>query len=113
MENLAAPTAPREPAVALGPGERQVPDAKPPHFAADHAAHTGRELGAPDIAAAALTGDGAAVASLDRYIDRLARGLATVINLVDPDVIVLGGGMSNIASLYDSVPRRWQQFQSR
>ena len=46
-------------------------------------------------------------ASLERYVDRLARGLATVINLFDPDVIVLGGGLSNIDELYPSVPRRW------
>ena len=49
----------------------------------------------------------AAQASLARYEDRLARALAHVINLLDPDVIVLGGGMSNVDRLYASVPRLW------
>ena len=44
------------------------------------------------------------VASLDRYIDRLGRALAVVVDLLDPDMIVLGGGMSNIASLYEGLP---------
>ena len=47
---------------------------------------------------------------LDRYEERLARALASVINVLDPDVIVLGGGVSNVARLYDNVPRRWAQF---
>ena len=45
-----------------------------------------------------------------RYCDRLARGLASVINLVDPDAIVLGGGLSAIRMLYDEVPQRWQRY---
>lgn len=45
--------------------------------------------------------------ALDLYHDRLARGLATIINIIDPDVIVLGGGMSNIQSLYSQVPTLW------
>ena len=57
--------------------------------------------------AAMRAGDAAARASFIRYCDRLARALAHVINLVDPDVIVLGGGMSNVAELYEDVPRRW------
>ena len=44
------------------------------------------------------------MACLDLYRDRLARGLASVINVVDPDVLVLGGGLSNIARLYDGLP---------
>ena len=59
------------------------------------------------IAAAAATGDAHARAAVDRYTGRLAKALASVINLLDPDVIVLGGGLSNIASLYDEVPARW------
>jgi fructokinase/N-acetylglucosamine kinase len=47
---------------------------------------------------------------LARYADRLARGLAGVINLLDPDVIVLGGGLSNVVWLYDEVPRRWGAY---
>lgn len=65
---------------------------------------------APDaqmIAAAAVAGDAAARAAVARYTGRLAKALASVINLLDPDVIVLGGGLSNMASLYDDVPNRW------
>ena len=70
-----------------------------PGFANDHAAHGGGKLDAPVIAEAAERGDAAARATLARYHDRLARALATLINVLDPDVIVLGGGMSNIAGL--------------
>lgn len=78
-----------------------------PGFARDHQAASGERKTAMAIAAASEAGDAAARASLDRYIDRLARALATVINVFDPEVIVLGGGLSNIARLYDDVPRRW------
>ena len=47
---------------------------------------------------------------MDRYADRLARSLASVINILDPDVIVLGGGVSNIDRLYEDVPRRWGSY---
>ncbi|MBI3517492.1 MAG: ROK family protein, partial [Proteobacteria bacterium] len=63
-----------------------------------------------EIAAAAARGDATALATLERYEDRLARALATVINLVDPDVIVLGGGLSNLTRLYEAVPRRWAAY---
>ena len=49
-------------------------------------------------------------ASLDRYLDRLARALAGVINILDPDVIVLGGGLSNIDCLYTQIPERWGAY---
>jgi fructokinase len=75
-----------------------------PGFAADFAKRTGHELAAREIAAAAARGDGEARNALTVYEDRLARGLAHVVNLLDPDVIVLGGGLSNIARLYDNVP---------
>ncbi|MFL5296171.1 MAG: ROK family protein [Phenylobacterium sp.] len=68
-------------------------------FAADHG--TGEP--AASIAAAAIAGDPSAAASLARYRDRLARGLAVVSDIIDPDVIVLGGGMSNVAALYDGL----------
>jgi len=58
---------------------------------------------APAIVAAAAAGDPAARASLDRYRDRLARGLAVVSDIIDPDVIVMGGGMSNVDALYDGI----------
>ena len=60
---------------------------------------------AATVVARAAEGDAAAATALERYSHRLARGLATVINALDPDVIVLGGGMSNVAVLYDTVPR--------
>lgn len=81
-----------------------------PGLEADHLAIAGEALSAVDIAARAAKGDAAAEATLDRYVDRLARGLAHVINLVDPDVIVLGGGLSNLALLYDAVPARWGRY---
>lgn len=70
----------------------------------DHQAITGETLDAPAIVAAARAGQADAVASLDRYVDRLGRAIATVVNMVDPDVVVLGGGMSNVAELYDRLP---------
>jgi fructokinase len=78
-----------------------------PGLAADHNRHTGQALTAPGIAARAGTGDPDCRASLDRYADRLARALAVVINILDPDAIVLGGGLSQLGFLYDEVPRRW------
>jgi fructokinase len=61
-------------------------------------------LRGPEIVALAASGGEAAKAALARYADRLARGLAHVINLIDPDIIVLGGGMSNVAPLYKMLP---------
>jgi len=65
---------------------------------------------AEDIVALAERGDATAEAALVRYERRMARALASIINILDPDVIVLGGGMSNIARLYESVPRYWSDF---
>jgi fructokinase len=81
-----------------------------PGLAADHAAASGERLDAGDIARRAQAGDGACGATLGRYEARLARSLAGVINVVDPDVIVLGGGLSNIRSLYSRVPLLWGEF---
>ena len=69
-----------------------------------------RTVDAPRIVAGAALGDARCIATLARYTDRLARALAHVINIVDPDVIVLGGGMSNVDSLYDDVPRQWKHW---
>lgn len=77
-----------------------------PGFSADHARRTGETKTAEAIAAAASAGDPEASAALDRYVDRLARGLAVVCNLVDPDAIVLGGGVSNVSALYRRLPDR-------
>lgn len=81
-----------------------------PGFAADHERVTGTKLAPVDIIAAARSGDAKANASLDRYIDRLARSLATAINMLDPDVIVLGGGMSNVKALYKRLPESLQNY---
>ena len=78
-----------------------------PGLAADHRHHGGQDLAGPRIVAGAAAGDPQCRATLDRYADRLARALASVINLIDPDAIVLGGGLSSLSCLYDAVPRRW------
>jgi fructokinase len=78
-----------------------------PGLARDHGATTGAALAPEAILAAATAGDPAAEATLQRYEERLARALAHVINVLDPDVVVLGGGLSNLDRLYASVPRRW------
>jgi len=81
-----------------------------PGLARDFFAACGRNLAADAIARQAEAGDADCNAALQRYEDRLARGLAQVINVLDPDVIVLGGGLSNIARLYENVPRLWPQY---
>jgi fructokinase len=78
-----------------------------PGLALDHRRATGEAVDAAAIAARAAAGDAAATASLERYEDRLARGLATVINLLDPEAIVLGGGLGRIERLYRRVPLLW------
>lgn len=74
-----------------------------PAFAKDHARVTGETLKPRDIAARAMGGDANALASIERLSDRIARGLAAIINVIDPQVIVLGGGVSNIAAIYPQV----------
>jgi fructokinase len=81
-----------------------------PGLAADHRRHAGGTLNGPQIVAGAEAGDTACRATLDRYAGRLARALAGVINVLDPDAIVLGGGLSAIAGLYDAVPRLWRPY---
>jgi fructokinase len=81
-----------------------------PGLARDLFATCGRHLAADAIAIQAEAGDSDCQAALERYEDRLARGLAQVINVLDPNVIVLGGGLSNIARLYENVPRLWNRY---
>ncbi len=81
-----------------------------PGLADDHRRTTGDSLSSADIAILADGGEINATASMARYCDRLARALAGVINIVDPDAIVLGGGVSNIAMLYRDVPRIWSRY---
>lgn len=76
-------------------------------FARDHEAVTGQSISAPEIMA---SGTPEAAASFERLCDRLARALGAVINLVDPQVIVLGGGLSNIDAIYTHVPTLWERY---
>ncbi len=81
-----------------------------PGLAADHLRVTGEALTPEQIVAAAEAGNAAAEQSLRRYEERLARALAHVINVVDPHVIVLGGGMSKLDRLYANVPALWSRY---
>ena len=81
-----------------------------PGMSADHERATGEWCDVPELVRRAGAGDPAAEATLARYEDRMARALAGVVNILDPDVIVLGGGMSNIDRLYVSVPRLWPAY---
>ena len=81
-----------------------------PGIAADHLRATGAKLPGEQVVEGARTGDADCRATLARYDHRLARALASVINLLDPDVIVLGGGLSNMAHLYEEIPRLWARW---
>jgi fructokinase len=70
----------------------------------DYAEAAGRPLGGPQIVAAMRDGEARAVAAVDRYLGRLARGLAAIVDIVDPDAFVFGGGLSNLPELYDRLP---------
>jgi fructokinase len=74
-----------------------------PGLARDYERRTGRRLSPEEIVSLEDQ-------SVERYVERLARALASVINVLDPDVIVLGGGMSNVARLYTEVPRLWTRY---
>jgi fructokinase len=78
-----------------------------PGIERDHLRANGEALTSHDIGARAAIGDAACEATLRRYEERLARALAHVINILDPDVIVLGGGMSNVQRIYVNVPTLW------
>jgi fructokinase len=81
-----------------------------PGLAADHARVTGGARTSAEIAALAAAGDAAAEATLQRYEGRMARALASIINVLDPDVIVLGGGLSKLDRLYVNVPAQWARW---
>jgi len=80
-----------------------------PGLASDY---SGTDAGIPaeQIVQRAVAGETAARDCLERYADRLARSVASVINILDPEVVVLGGGLSKIAWLYDQVPRLWGRY---
>lgn len=81
-----------------------------PGIERDHRTATRESLPARELGSRAAAGDVACAATLLRYEDRFARAIAHVINLLDPDVIVLGGGMSNVDRLYVNVPRLWGRW---
>ena len=81
-----------------------------PALSRDYAADGGEPLSATDIAGRAAAGEPQAAAALARYEQRFALALGTIINVIDPDVIVLGGGLSNVERLYENVPRLWSPF---
>jgi len=102
---LPAPTAVDLPAPVCYCGRKGCIEAylSGPSLARDHESRTGQRLAPEKIVA--LQDE-----SLSRYEERLARSLAVVINILDPDVIVLGGGMSNVSRLYTEVPRLWNRY---
>ena len=81
-----------------------------PGIAADHARRSGATLSAAEIATRAAAGEEEASVTMELFHDRLARALSGVINIVDPEVIVLGGGVSNIESIYEAVPGIWSRY---
>jgi fructokinase len=81
-----------------------------PALARDYGAASGEVVDAVEIARRADSGEERAIASLSRYEDRFARALGSIINVIDPDVIVVGGGLSNIERLYTSVPKLWAPY---
>jgi predicted NBD/HSP70 family sugar kinase len=81
-----------------------------PALANHHSQSYGGSLSAQEIAEAASRGKNDCLATMACYCERLAKALASVINLLDPEVIVLGGGLSNITMLYDAVPQRWGRY---
>ncbi|WP_291987147.1 ROK family protein [Luteitalea sp.] len=81
-----------------------------PAFARDFHQRTGREATAAEVLAFATAGDAQAEEAWQRYERRLARALASLINIVDPDVIVAGGGLSNVARLFEHVPQLWDRW---
>ena len=81
-----------------------------PGLERDYAQAAGGRLSALEISAAATRGESRALETLRQYEDRLARALSVVVNIVDPEVIVVGGGVSNIDHIYEAVPRLWKSF---
>ena len=81
-----------------------------PGLARDYERETGQPTDSVEVVRRAETGEPAAARCLDRYTNRLARSLASIINVLDPDAIVLGGGLSSIGRLYMDVPRQWSQY---
>ncbi|MEQ8321180.1 MAG: ROK family protein [Rhodospirillales bacterium] len=81
-----------------------------PGFTRDFIAAGGPDLTATEIAVRAHTGDATAQEAIERYMDRLARAIAGVVNILDPDAIVLGGGLSRLGTIYDRLPGILSQY---
>lgn len=81
-----------------------------PALAHDYALLGGGSVAAVEVAARAVDGEARAITAIERYERRFAKAIASVINVVDPDVIVLGGGLSNLARLYERVPQMWSAY---
>ncbi len=81
-----------------------------PGLARDHKLVNNVSLPAIDIVKKAAENDAACIDTLNRYEHRLARAMTGIINIVDPDVIVLGGGLSNMDHLYERIPELWQEW---
>jgi fructokinase len=81
-----------------------------PALARAHRERTGQDWDATRVARAAEEGDAQALRTLDQYAGRLARALASIINVLNPDAIVLGGGVSNVTRLYEQVPALWARY---
>jgi len=81
-----------------------------PGLAADHRRRCGQRLSPRGVVRRAASGEPDCRATLRRYVERLARGLAAVINIVDPEAIVLGGGLSAIDAIYEEVPALWAPY---
>ncbi|HTT98862.1 MAG TPA: ROK family protein [Rhizomicrobium sp.] len=81
-----------------------------PAFEARFRERTGKSLKAAEIGAAALRGDADAKFAMERFLDRFARSIASLVNILDPDAIVIGGGLSNIDLLYDELPKRVESY---
>ncbi|MEM7618141.1 MAG: ROK family protein [Pseudomonadota bacterium] len=79
-------------------------------FKNDYQRVTGENLSTHDVIANMREGEPKAVAAFNRYVDRMARALSGVMNVIDPDVVVLGGGMSNINELYTEIPKVWNKY---
>ena len=79
-------------------------------FQADYARHCGTELSSKEIIAKMRTGDHLATLVWQRYLDRVARGLSIVVNTLDPDIFVMGGGMSNVDELYTQLPAQIARY---
>ncbi len=81
-----------------------------PAFEAQFQKRTGKPLKAAEIAAAASNGDADAKEAMENFLDRFARAISTLVNILDPDAIVIGGGLSNIDLLYAELPKRVEDY---